>query len=68
VYTLPLSPYHYNLREYWRRHRGEYPDEDFWSWVRKYYGASLIALQIDAPEQWSFKDEAAMIWFKLKWA
>lgn len=63
---LDLSPYHENLMKYWKPNRDNHLDQDFWSWVKKEYGAEVYRNQ--RPELWKFENEQDAMWFALRWS
>jgi hypothetical protein len=64
--TLPLSPYHKNLCDYWNTRTDINRIENFWSWIKCEYNADL---DLHArPERWKFENEKDAAMFLLRWA
>lgn len=68
MYYLPLAPYHGNLLTHWREHRDNHPDEDFWSWAEKEWGATILVNLKEDAGRWRFEREKDAIWFELRWS
>lgn len=66
MYFLPIMPYHQNLMDYWRANRDQHLDQDFWSWLKERYKASVDLTR--RPERWKFEQEQDMIWFAMRWS
>lgn len=52
--------------DYWRANRDQHLDQDFWSWLKERYKASVDLTR--RPERWKFEQEQDMIWFAMRWS
>lgn len=64
--TLPLNPYHKNIRDFWVNHNDLHMTDNFWVWIKAEYKAEMDFRAI--PERWKFENEQDAMWFALRWS